>query len=221
MKYRSVFDIIGPVMIGPSSSHTAGPVRLGLLARRLFGRQPERIVVRLFGSFADTGQGHATDVAVIAGILAFEPDDPRIRDSLAIARERGIVVEFIRAEAIPVHPNTLQITLHAGGEAMNMTGISIGGGMVQITELNGFALRLSGENPAILILHKDAFGTIAAVTGILAQNQINISHMEVSRIEKGQNALMVIETDQAVPADVIAAISAGRNIVKVVVLDVT
>jgi L-serine dehydratase len=220
MKYRSVFEIIGPIMIGPSSSHTAGAVRIGQLARKLFGREPERVDIHLYGSFAQTYRGHATDVAVIGGIMAFETDDPRIKDSLNIAESHGIAVQFIREEAVPVHPNTLKIVMTAQAETIELIGISIGGGAVQITELSGFPLKLSGDCPAILILHQDVFGTVAAVANILANRRINISHMEVSRIEKGQTALMVIETDQTIPQDAIAEMSAQEHIVKVVVLDV-
>ena len=219
MKYRSVFDIIGPVMIGPSSSHTAGAVRIGQLARKIYGREPQQILVQFYGSFAETYKGHATDVAVIGGILAFETDDARIPDSLAIAAERGITVTFSREEAVPNHPNTMKITLQSDGDPLEVTGISIGGGTVQITELNGFPLRLSGDNPALLILHKDAYGTIASVTDILAIYRINVSNMEVSRIEKGKDALMVIETDQSVPPEAIQIIANRDNILKVIVLE--
>ncbi len=219
MKYRSVFDIIGPVMIGPSSSHTAGAVRLGRLARKLFGRQPATAIIHLYGSFAQTYRGHATDVAVIGGLLDFETDDPRIRKSLKLAESLGLQVKFVREQAVPGHPNTLKIDLTDAQETLEMTGISIGGGAVQIIELNSFPLKLSGDCPAILILHQDAYGAVAAVSGILAQLKINISHMEVSRVDKGQMALMVIETDQSVPDEAIAVISSQSHIDKVIVLN--
>ena len=219
MKYRSVFDIIGPIMIGPSSSHTAGAVRIGQLARKIYGREPKRIRVQFYGSFAETYKGHATDVAVIGGILAFETDDVRIPDSLTIADARGIEVTFSREEAVPNHPNTMKITLQSDGDPLEVTGISIGGGTVQITELNGFPLRLSGDNPALLILHKDVYGTIASVADILAIYRINVSNMEVSRIEKGKDALMVIETDQSIPPEAIQIIANRDHILKVIVLE--
>lgn len=219
MKYRSVFDIIGPVMVGPSSSHTAGAARLGLLAGRIFGKEPDRIRIHFFGSFAETYRGHATDVAVIGGILSFDTDDPRIPDSLEIAAEKGIEVSFFCEEAIPVHPNTVRMVLSRGEDTLEVTGISIGGGSVQITQLDGFALKLSGDHPAILILHKDIYGTVAAVANILAGFQINIGSMEVSRMEKGQNALMVIETDQRIPGGVIQRIEERENMIKVIVLE--
>ncbi len=220
MKYRSVFDIIGPVMIGPSSSHTAGAVRIGQLARKLFGRVPEQADIHFFGSFAHTYRGHATDVAMLAGVLGLETDDPRIPDAFALAEETGVRYAFHEEAAVPVHPNTVTIRLEAGGASIEVTGISIGGGMVQVVRVDGFELRLAGESPALLIFHQDAYGTIAAVTQILAFARINISHMEVSRSEKGREALMVIETDQPVPAEITGLIQAQPNIRKIVKLDV-
>ncbi len=219
MKYRSVFDIIGPVMIGPSSSHTAGAVRIGQLARKLFGRQPEDAEFRLYGSFAHTYRGHATDVAALAGVLDLKTDDPRIPDAFALAREMGVRFTFIEEAAVPQNPNTLGIRLLADGAAIDVTGISIGGGMVQIIRVDGFDLRLTGESPALLIFHQDAYGVIASVTQILALSHINISHMEVSRNEKGREALMVIETDQQVPAEITGLILAKPHIRKIVKLD--
>lgn len=219
MKYRSVFDIIGPVMIGPSSSHTAGAVRLGQLARKLFGREPDQAEIHFYGSFAETYKGHATDVAVIAGILGLQTDDARIGDSLSLAEKQGIKLDFICEEAIPVHPNTLKVVLKKSGDRIEMTGVSIGGGAVQVVEFNGFLLKLSGDYPSILILHKDVYGTIASVTAILAGYRINISGMEVSRHEKGQEALMVIEMDQPIPSKAVREIESSAYILKVVVLD--
>lgn len=218
MKYRSVFDIIGPVMVGPSSSHTAGPVRIGQIARRLFDAQPERIVVRLYGSFAETYKGHASDVAVVGGILNYETDDPRIPDSLTTAKELGIDVSFVKEDAVPEHPNTMEITLSRGDDQIDIAAISIGGGVVRIIKLNGFPLKLSGENPAILIFHKDAYGAIAGVASTLAANKINISGMDVSRIEKGDVALMTIETDQPVSDNLINVITKKENIIRVITL---
>lgn len=219
MKYKSVFDIIGPIMIGPSSSHTAGAVRIGQLARKAFGKEPSHIDVYFYGSFAETYRGHATDVAVVGGIMAFETNDVRIPDSLFIAKEKGIEVQFYPEEAVSVHPNTLKIILKDDKDAMELIGISIGGGAVQIIKFNGFPLKLSGDNSAILILHKDAYGSIASVSNSLAKYRINISSMEVSRIEKGQTALMMIETDQVIPEKAIEEIKYIDNIIKVVLLD--
>ena len=219
MKYRSVFDIIGPVMIGPSSSHTAGAVRIGQLARLLFGGEPERADIHFYGSFARTYRGHATDVAVLAGILGFDTFDPQIPDSFHLAEERGLQFQFHEEEEVPAHPNTVRIVLKRGGQHLTVVGISVGGGIVSIVQVDAFSLRLSGESPALLIFHQDAYGTIAAVTRQLALSQINISQMEVSRSERGSDALMVIETDQPVPMNIVKEIEAQHNIRKVVQLN--
>jgi len=196
MKYNSVFDIIGPIMVGPSSSHTAGAAIIGRLARSVFGREPKRADIHLYGSFAETYRGHATDVAIVGGLLDFDTNDERIPNSLQLAKEAGLDVEFHKEEAVPEHPNTTKIRLEDERGSLEVIGVSIGGGKVEITELNGFKLRLNGMYPAILVLHDDRYGVISGVTNILTQHRVNIGHMEVSRKEKGQMALMVIEVDQ-------------------------
>ncbi len=218
MKYRSVFDIIGPVMVGPSSSHTAGAVRIGRLARKLFGKAPGEAGIGFFGSFARTWRGHATDVAVLAGILGLATSDPRIPDAYKLANVSGLRFSFTEEDAVPPHPNTVRIRLKSGADEMTVTGVSLGGGMVQIVRVDGFDLRLTGEAPALLIFHRDAYGAVAAVTGLLARERINISHMEVSRAERGRDALMVIETDQPVPEDIVALVGAQSHVRKIVVL---
>ncbi|ABS23068.1 L-serine dehydratase, iron-sulfur-dependent, beta subunit [Bacillus cytotoxicus NVH 391-98] len=219
MKYRSVFDIIGPVMIGPSSSHTAGAARMGQVARQLFRQEPERIIISLYGSFAKTYRGHGTDVALIGGILGFETDDVRIPNSLEIAKERGIEIDFIEEEANAPHPNTARIRLYKGEEEIEVVACSIGGGKIEVVELNGFDLQLSGTSPALLIVNNDRFGAIASVASILAKHEINISTMSVSRKEKGRKALMVIETDEALENEVIEEIKEQSNICQVTIMD--
>jgi L-serine dehydratase len=216
MKYRSVFDIIGPVMIGPSSSHTAGAARIGRMARKLFGREPKWASVHLYGSFASTYKGHGTDVAIIGGLLDFDTFDTRIADSLQIAKENGMEIQFIEEEAVPNHPNTTRIVIGDHDGQLELVGISIGGGKAEITELNGFDLNLSGHYPAILVLHNDRHGAIAAVTNILAKYEINIGSMKVSRREQGKEALMVIETDQNIDNAIITQLEKEENILQVV-----
>jgi L-serine dehydratase len=215
MKYKSVFDIIGPIMIGPSSSHTAGAARIGRVARTLFGRQPKKAIVSLYGSFAKTYKGHGTDVAIVGGILDFDTYDPRIPNSLELAKEAGMEVAFIEEDAIADHPNTARIKLSDEKDEIEVVGISIGGGKIQITELNGFDLKLSGVHPAILVVHNDRYGAIASVTNLLTKYCINIGHMEVSRKEKGKVALMVIETDQNINEAVMEEIKMLPNILQV------
>lgn len=215
MKYKSVFDIIGPVMIGPSSSHTAGAARIGRVARDLFGREPEWATISFYGSFAKTYKGHGTDVAIVGGLLDFDTFDERIKESLEIARSKKIKIKFIEEDAITDHPNTAKIMMGDKNGEMELSGISIGGGKIEIIELNGFVLRLSGHHPAILVVHNDRFGAIANVSNILAKHQINIGQMDVSRKEKGKMALMTIEVDQNIEEAVLDEISALPNIVQV------
>ncbi|WP_010530621.1 L-serine ammonia-lyase, iron-sulfur-dependent subunit beta [Lentibacillus jeotgali] len=198
MKFNSVFDIIGPVMIGPSSSHTAGAARIGKAARNLLGKKPTWARIHLYESFAKTYKGHGTDFALAGGLLGYETDDPRMNQALKIAEEQGLDIEFIEDSAGVDHPNTARLIIGDDAEQIELMGISIGGGKIEITELNGFELRLSGNHPAILIMHNDRFGAIASVTEILAKHQINIGHMEVNRKDVGKEALMVIEVDQNV-----------------------
>lgn len=216
MKYRSAFDIIGPVMIGPSSSHTAGAARIGRVARTLFGREPKKAVISLYGSFAKTYKGHGTDVAIVGGLLDFDTFDERIPQALSLAEKAGIEVEFIIEKLVTDHPNTVRIRLYDEKSELDVVGISIGGGTIEITELNSFKLKLSGEYPAILVVHQDKYGAISGVTNILAKYQLNIGHMEVSRKEKGNMAMMVIEVDQKIEDKVIHEIESLPNITQTI-----
>ncbi|EIT85046.1 L-serine dehydratase, iron-sulfur-dependent subunit beta [Fictibacillus macauensis ZFHKF-1] len=203
MKYKSVFDIIGPIMIGPSSSHTAGAARIGRVARQLFGRKPAFAKISFYGSFAKTYKGHGTDVAIVGGILDFDTFDTRIVDALTIAENEGIAVTMKEEDALTDHPNTARIVLGDERGTIELVGISIGGGKIEIVELNGFGLILSGDYPALLIVHNDRYGAIAGVANVLAKHEINIGHMQVSRKEKGQEALMIIEVDQLVETSIV------------------
>ncbi|MDO5022248.1 MAG: L-serine ammonia-lyase, iron-sulfur-dependent subunit beta [Eubacteriales bacterium] len=216
MKYRSVFDIIGPVMVGPSSSHTAGAVRIGRIAGRLFGKKIEKANIHFYGSFAKTYRGHATDVAVLAGLMDLSTYDPRIPEAFDLADKAGFEYNFFEEKALSKHPNTVQIEMFSGDTKGVVTGVSLGGGIVQITEVDGFPLKLSGDFPALLIFHQDIYGTIAPVVTLLAENQINVSHMEVSRLEKGYLALMAIETDQPVSEAIVAEMLKKPNIKRIV-----
>lgn len=202
MKYRTVFDIIGPVMIGPSSSHTAGAARIGRAARTIFGREPQKVTITLYGSFAKTYRGHGTDIALAGGLMNFDTFDQRIPQALEIAKEKGIEIHFVESDEEAEHPNTARLCLEDEKGSIEVVGISIGGGKMEIIELNQFELKLSGNDPALLVLHEDRFGAIAQVATILAHHEINIGFMQVSRKEKGSTALMSIETDQQVKEEV-------------------
>ncbi|MCP3739054.1 L-serine ammonia-lyase, iron-sulfur-dependent subunit beta [Rossellomorea sp. BNER] len=215
MKYKSVFDIIGPVMIGPSSSHTAGAARIGRVARDLFRREPKWATISFYGSFAKTYKGHGTDVAIVGGLLDFDTYDERIKESLTLAKEKGMKIRFIEEDAITDHPNTAKVTIGDDEGELELVGISIGGGKIEIIELNGFQLKLSGHHPALLVVHDDKFGAIASVSNILAKHAINIGHMDVSRKDVGKMALMTIEVDQTIDEKVIEELTTLPNITQV------
>ncbi|ERL65434.1 L-serine ammonia-lyase, iron-sulfur-dependent subunit beta [Schleiferilactobacillus shenzhenensis] len=195
VRFHSVFDIIGPVMVGPSSSHTAGAARIGKVVHDIFGTTPEKITVYLYESFAKTYRGHGTDVAIVGGLLGMAPDDPQLPDALKIAYERGISVGFVPKSDKVDHPNTACIVLKKGDRRLEVTGVSIGGGNIQITEINGFKISLSMGTPTYITIHDDVPGMIAQVTQIFSQANINIGTMTVTRTAKGEKAIMIIEVD--------------------------
>lgn len=215
MKFRSVFEIIGPVMIGPSSSHTAGAARIGRVARTLFGRQPEWARIHLYGSFAQTYKGHGTDVAIIGGLLDYDTFDERIKTAFTEAAQLGMTFEFIAEEEEADHPNTARLVIGDSQGTMELTGISIGGGTMEVVDLNGFPLRLSGHYPALLVVHDDRSGVIASVSNVIAAQGMNIAHMEVGRKEKGEMALMVIEVDQMIDATLLNELQALSHVTQV------
>jgi len=195
-------------MVGPSSSHTAGAVRLGALARAIFGGQPSHARIALHGSFASTGQGHGTDLALVSGLMGLHPDDTRIPTAFELARALNLEFEFAQVDLGEAHPNTAEFTLQdAEGRSMTVTGSSLGGGVVVVTAIDDFAVEVSGELPLIVVKHLDQLGEIAAVTRILADSGANIAEMSVAREKRGARALMLIETDTAVSPDTAALIA--------------
>ncbi|HJV16189.1 MAG TPA: L-serine ammonia-lyase, iron-sulfur-dependent subunit beta [Bacillales bacterium] len=215
MKYRSAFDIIGPVMIGPSSSHTAGAARIGRVARTLFEKQPKKAVISLYGSFAKTYKGHGTDLALVAGLLDFDTFDERIPMALEIAEQASMEIIFQIEDAVTEHPNTVKLNLFDDESEFELIGVSIGGGAIEITEINSFQLKLSGD-PAILVTFNDRYGIISSVTTILSKYRINIGHMEVSRKEKGETAIMVIEVDEKINDEVIRELTNLKDVTGVI-----
>jgi L-serine dehydratase len=194
-------------MVGPSSSHTAGALRLGLLARGVLGRTPERARVGLHGSFATTYRGHGTDRAVTAGLLGMAPDDERIPKSLQVAREHGMEVTFEPTDlGVEAHPATLAFEIEAGDEKATMVGASVGGGSVRVTEVNGRAVDLTGEYDTLIVLARDVPGTTAEVTRLLAEKNINIAFLEVSREKRGREATILIEADHPIPDEVLSRV---------------
>ena len=203
MENFSVFDIIGPRMTGPSSSHTAGAVRLGYIARRIIGAEPSRVHFTLYGSFAETGRGHGTDKALIAGMMGFAPDDPRIRSAYKLARDIGLIVEFTWSDERVDHPNTVLIEAEdINGVQTSVVGRSVGGGNILITEINHLEVEVTGDYPTLIIEHHDVPGVISDVSRVLAQLGVNIAYMKVFRHGRGDNgAFMCIESDNPVTPD--------------------
>ena len=209
LKFQSVFDIIGPVMIGPSSSHTAGAVRIGKIVNSIFGEIPEEVTFQLYNSFAKTYQGHGTDKALVAGILGMDTDDPEIKNSLEIAHRKGIKLYWnILKDSNAPHPNTAKITVKKGSKDMSITVVSIGGGNIEVTELNGFSVSLKMNTPTLIIVHQDIPGMIARVTDILSDYNINIAQMNVTREKAGEKAIMIIEVDSRDCQDAVKRIQA-------------
>ena len=196
----SLLDIIGPVMVGPSSSHTAGACRLGLIARALAGGQPAKALVELHGSFARTGVGHGTDRAIAGGLLGFHPDDERLRSSLALAEAAGMTVSFVNTrlrEAL--HPNTARITIWRDAHSASLTGSSIGAGRILVTEIDGFPVEITGAYPTLVIAAADLPGAVAAIAAVLSSSDVNVATLRLSRRRKGGDAIHVYELDSAPP----------------------
>ncbi|APD08513.1 MULTISPECIES: L-serine ammonia-lyase, iron-sulfur-dependent subunit beta [Thermus] len=191
-----LLDMIGPVMVGPSSSHTAGACRLALLARHLLGEKPRRVEFGLHGSFAKTGKGHGTHLALTAGVLGLRPDDERLKESLALAEAEGVEVVFKEVELGDVHPNTVRMVLEGERERLVVTGSSLGGGLVRIFDLDGFEVRITGSAPTLVIRNVDTPGVVARVARVLADDEVNIAHLTVSRKKRGGEAMMSLEMDR-------------------------
>ena len=219
MKTLSAFDIIGPRMMGPSSSHTAGAARLAKMAGRIGGPEIVKVCFTLYGSFAKTYKGHGTDKALVAGILGMEPEDERLPDSLTLAKEQGLEVTWQISEETKPHPNTVLIdTVNKKGRKASVTGQSIGGGNLVITNINGVDVEITGEYPALIVDHKDEPGVVASVTRVLGECSINIAFMRVFRKERNGKAYMVIETDDVVNVAVMSNVKAAHKAIEQVTL---
>ena len=195
----SILDIIGPVMVGPSSSHTAGACRLGLLARGLVGGTPTRALIELHGSFARTGEGHGTDKAIVGGLMGFRPDDERLRDALDILEREGLDYRFEKTtlgEDVDTHPNTVRITLERGDRRAVMQGSSLGAGRILVTQVDGYPVEVTGNLHTIVLVAEDVKGSVARIAQLLAENDLNIVTLRLSRKQRGGDAFMVIEIDE-------------------------
>lgn len=220
MKNHSVFDILGPVMIGPSSSHTAGAERLGRAARFIGGDEFNSVTFYLHGSFAKTYKGHGTDRALVAGILGMETFDERIKDSFRIAEEAGIKINFVETDLGDVHPNTVKINIFkCDGGCISITGSSIGGGDIVIIDIDGDSVEFNGQYPVLIIKHKDKRGMVSKITFAVALGDINIATLKVGRVTKGETATTVIETDGKVTEEILEEIKKIDGVISVRALD--
>ena len=192
----SLLDIIGPVMVGPSSSHTAGACRLGLLARCLVGGTPQSARIELHGSFARTGEGHGTDKAIVAGLMGFRPDDDRIRTALEIADKEGLSFRFEKTTLDDdAHPNSVRMTLDRNDRHAVMTGASLGAGRVLVSDIDGYPVEVTGNYNTIVLVAEDIPGSVARIATLLANHRLNIATLRLTRQQRGGDAFMVIEID--------------------------
>ena len=212
----NVFDIIGPVMVGPSSSHTAGATKIGYVAQKLLAERITGAEILLFGSFYATGKGHGTQQALIAGLLGMRPDDPRIPDSFALAKERGMEIKIGKAELKEAHPNSVQLRLCGeNGRRLELIGESIGGSRINIASIDGLSANFSGEHPTLIVHNLDQPGHVAEVTSMLAHKSVNIASMQLYREKRGGRAVMVLECDQEIPAESVAWLAHLEGVEKV------
>lgn len=215
----NIFDIIGPVMVGPSSSHTAGAVKIGQVSRKLMDEEIRKADIYLHGSFLATGQGHGTDKALIAGLLGMAVDDRRIPESFEIARSRGMHFQFEGIELMDAHPNTVKMNLEGqSGRKLEIVACSIGGGQIRICEIDGLTANFTGDFPTLIVHNIDQPGHVTEVTSMLGHKSVNIATMQLYRDSRGGNAVMVIECDQEVPRESIRWLEHLEGIVKVTYL---
>ena len=222
MNFLSIFDVIGPNMIGPSSSHTAGAVSIALMARKLFSEEITKVTFTLYGSFAKTYQGHGTDRALLGGILGFPTYDERIRDAFVHAKEMGVEYDFvIDEEANTNHPNTADIDIVGiTGRTMSLRGESIGGGKMKIVRLNGIEVEFTGEYSTLIVKQLDKPGVVAHITQALSEQNVNIAFMRLFREDKGIIAYTVVESDEPIPSEILDQIRANENVLNLVLIQI-
>ena len=216
-----LFDVLGPVMIGPSSSHTAGAAKIGYTAQKLLGEVPAQADIGLYGSFATTGKGHGTDRALLGGIMGFSTDDTRIRDSFSIATERGLAYSFTPCETeTDVHPNTVDIRMeNAAGQVMTIRGESLGGGKCRIARINGVEVDFTGEYSTVIVVQQDKPGVVAHITRVLSDKGVNIAFMRLFREAKGHTAYTIVESDGRFPEGIEEPLRDNPNVRDVMIIE--
>lgn len=208
MKYKSAFEIIGPIMVGPSSSHTAGAVRIGNIARQILDESPEKVIFYLMGSFAETYQGHGTDLALLAGIQGMTTDCPDIPEADKIAAQSGIDYVFTKASAGMHHPNTVLIEAKGATRSVKVLASSLGGGKAEVQELNDLPVKFTGEKPTLVLYHTDQPGFLANISHMLSMKGYNIARLTLERVKKGGPAITICEVDEALPGEMIQTLKA-------------
>ena len=212
-----IFDILGPVMVGPSSSHTAGAVRIGRMARTLLGAEVARADIGLHGSFADTGRGHGTDRALVAGLLGMKPDDLGIPQSFEIAANQGLEFHFHTARLRDAHPNTAVLTVEsADGRKLELQAASTGGGRIRVDRLDGVEVSFTGIFNTLIVRHMDVPGELATLTKVLSDGGINIANMSLVRDRRGGSVMTIFEIDQPVPAAELEQLKAVPQVLGVI-----
>ena len=220
MNFLSIFDVIGPNMIGPSSSHTAGAAKLAKTAMTIAGKPFNKVKFGLGGSFASTYKGHFTDYALVAGALGMSEDDENLGHSFEIANEKGVEFDFYPTEIPSVYENTARITFYGEDGEFFVEGASLGGGRILVTNINGLACELTATSPTVIVQQQDVKGVVSDVSTILAFNNINIGVMKVSRTSRGDKAFCVIECDDIIPENVIDELRQVNNVLSVVVVNI-
>ena len=219
-KKLSIFDITGPIMIGPSSSHTAGACRLGFSARKILGEEVKSITFHLYGSFKATLEGHGTDRALLGGVLGFLPDDERIKDSFKIANERNVKYKFVKEDEQPDHPNTVKIELIGkSNRKRTIKGQSVGGGNILITQIDQTNLQIDGKYDTLVTRHWDRVGIVQEVTGILYKNNINIAQMSLYREDVNDRAYMIIDVDDKINPECLEAVLAVEKMEYAIIIE--
>ena len=217
----NLFDILGPVMVGPSSSHTAGAARIGFVSQKLLQEKPVKAEILLHGSFATTGLGHGTDRALVAGLLGMKPDDIRIPHSFTLAEKEGLAFSFRTVNLKDVHPNTAVLKLTGiNGRELEVQAASIGGGRIMIQKLDGIQVNFSAEKPTLIVHNLDQPGHVAEVTSMLSHKSVNVATMQLYRDKRGGYAVMVLELDQEVPLESIHWLEHLEGIIKVTYINI-
>jgi L-serine dehydratase len=215
----SILDVMGPVMVGPSSSHTAGTARLGRVAREILDEDPVDVHFFLHPPLAATYRGHGSDFALVGGSIGLAVDDPRIPEAIRIAEQMGVDIEFSEEDQGDVHPNTVRIEIRGKARQAEISGSSIGGGVIEVFKINGFQARFKGDSPTLLLFYRDQPGMISEVTRIIAEEGINIASLSCSRKQRGKDAFMQIDVDSPLSVDGLKRICAMRDVAEARYLD--